>query len=74
MLLKPRQITNNMGRFIMPLMNEGKSAASFYHQEAAQALDMFCYFYLVINHKIANNSVSTEAREKISTYLESSEF
>jgi hypothetical protein len=26
----------------------------------------------VKNHKIANNSATTEAREKISTYLESS--
>ncbi len=37
-------------------------------------LDMFCNFYLVENHKIANNSVITEAREKTSTYLESWEF
>ncbi len=29
---------------------------------------------LVKNHKIANNSATTEAREKISTNLESSEF
>ncbi len=74
MLLKPRQITNNMGRFIMPLMYEGKSAASFCHQEATQALDMFCNFYLLKSQKIANNSVFTEAREKISTDLESLEF
>jgi hypothetical protein len=32
--------------------------------------DMFCNFYLVKNHKIANNSATTKAREKISTYLE----
>ncbi len=31
----------------------------------------FCSFYLVKNHKIANNA---EAREKISTYLESREL
>jgi hypothetical protein len=31
-------------------------------------------FYLVKNHKIANNSATTEAREKISTDLESLEF
>jgi len=36
--------------------------------------DMFCNFYLVKNHKIANNSATTEAREKTSTYLESLEF
>jgi hypothetical protein len=28
----------------------------------------------VKSHKIANNSATTEAREKISTYLESLEF
>jgi hypothetical protein len=33
--------------------------------------DMFCNFYIVKNHKIANNSATIEAREKISTYLES---
>ncbi len=35
---------------------------------------MFCNFYLVKNHKTANNLATTEAREKISTYLESLEF
>jgi hypothetical protein len=35
---------------------------------------MFCNFYLVKNHKIANNLAATEAREKISTYLEYLEF
>jgi hypothetical protein len=29
---------------------------------------------LVKNHKVANNSATTKAREKISTYLESVEF
>ncbi len=32
---------------------------------------MFCNSYLVKNHKIANDSATTKAREKISTYLES---
>ncbi len=41
--------------------NESKSAASFCHQMAALFRDMFCSFYLVKNHKTANN---TEAREK----------
>jgi hypothetical protein len=41
---------------------------------AAWLSDMFCNFYLVKNHKFANNSETTEAREKISTYLESLEF
>ncbi len=52
-------------------MNEGKSAASFYRQVAALVPDMFCNFYLVKNHKTANNSAMTEAKE---TYLESLEL
>jgi hypothetical protein len=36
--------------------------------------DMFCNFYLTKNHKIANNSATTEARLKISTDLESLEI
>jgi hypothetical protein len=35
---------------------------------------MFCNSYLVKNHKIVKNSTTSEAREKISTDLESSEF
>ncbi len=35
---------------------------------------MFCNFYLVKNHKIANNSTTTEAREKVRKDLESLEF
>ncbi len=38
------------------------------------SLDMFCNFYFVKNHKIANNSMTTKAREKICTDLESLEF
>ncbi len=41
---------------------------------AALVQDMFCNFYLVKNHKIANNSATAEARERISTYLEYLEF
>ncbi len=55
-------------------INEGKSAASFCHQLASLVTAMFCNFYLVKNNKIADNSVNTEAREKICTYLESLEF
>ena len=44
--------------------NEGISAASFCHQMAALVPDIFCNFYIVKNHKIANNSATTEAREK----------
>jgi hypothetical protein len=51
-----------------------KSAASFCHQVAALVPHMFCNYYLVKTHKIANNSATTEAREKISTYLKSLEF
>ena len=54
--------------------NEGKSAASFCQQVAAWVSDMFCNFHLVKNHKIANNLAATEAKEKISMYLESLEF
>ncbi len=36
--------------------------------------DMFCGFYRVKTHKNANNSTTTKAREKISTYLEFIEF
>jgi len=35
---------------------------------------MFCNFYLVKNHKIANNSATTEARDKISADLDPVEF
>ncbi len=41
---------------------------------AALVPDMFCNFYVGKNHNIANNSATTEAREKISAYLESFEF
>ncbi len=41
---------------------------------AALVLDMFCKFYLVKNHKIAINSTTTNASEKIKTDLESFEF
>jgi len=54
--------------------NEGISAASFWHQVAALVPDMFYNFYLVKNHKIVNSSLTTDAREKITTYLESLEF
>ncbi len=41
---------------------------------AALVTAMLCDFYLVKNNKIAQNSATTEAREKISTYLEFLEF
>jgi hypothetical protein len=49
----------------------GESAASFCRQVAALFPDMFCDFDLVKNHKIAINSTTTKAREKIRTDLES---
>jgi hypothetical protein len=52
--------------------NEGISAAIFCYQVAAMVPDVFCNFYIVKNHKIDNNSATTEA--KISTYFESLEF
>jgi hypothetical protein len=55
-------------------LNEGKSAASFCRQAAAWFPDMFGNFYVVKNPEIAKNSTTTKAREKISTYLESSKF
>jgi hypothetical protein len=51
--------------------NEGMSAAIFCCQVAAFVSVIYCKFYLVKNDKIANNSATTEAREEISTYLES---
>ncbi len=41
---------------------------------AAWVPDSFCNFYLVKSHKIANNSSTTEAGEKIIVDLESVEF
>jgi hypothetical protein len=35
-----------------------KSGASFCHQVTALVPDMFCNFYFVINHKIADNSAT----------------
>ncbi len=56
------------------LCHKDKSAASSCHQMAALFPYLFHDFYLGNNHKIANKSTNTEAREKISTYLESLEF
>ncbi len=44
--------------------NQDKSAASFCHQVVELGPDMFCDFYLVNIHKIANISTTTRAREK----------
>jgi hypothetical protein len=48
---------------------EGKSASRLCHQVAAWVPDMFYNFYLVKSYKIANNSATNEAREKIITDL-----
>jgi hypothetical protein len=54
--------------------NEGKSAAIFCRQVAAWGTDMFRNFCSVKSHKIADNSATIEAAEKISIDLESVEF
>jgi hypothetical protein len=64
----------NFEQYSFKTLNEGISAVSFCRQVAALVTDIFYNFYLVKNHKIANNSATTEAREKTSTYLESLEF
>jgi hypothetical protein len=56
------------------LANEGKSAANFCLQVAEWVSDMFCNFYFAKNHKIADNSATAKAREKMNTDLESLEF
>jgi hypothetical protein len=43
------------------LSYEGKSAASVCCQAAGLVTDIFYDFYLVKNHKITNNSATTEA-------------
>jgi hypothetical protein len=52
--------------------NQGKSGASFCLYVAAWVSDPFCNF--CENHKIDDNSITTKAREKISTDLELLEF
>ncbi len=42
----------------------GKAAASVCCKVAELVPDMQCNFYLVKNHKIANNQATTEARKK----------
>ncbi len=54
--------------------NQDKSYARLCRQVAAWVPDMFCNLYLVKSHKIANNSATTEAGEKISTNSEYLEF
>jgi len=56
------------------LVNEVISADGLCCLVAALVPDMFCNFYFVKNHKIANNSATTKARGKIRTYLEFLEF
>jgi hypothetical protein len=59
---------------LIDFFNWVKSAARFCPQVAACFPDMFCNFYLVKKQKIAHNSTTTKAREKISTFWESLEF
>jgi hypothetical protein len=46
------------------LPNQDESATRLCRQVAAWVPDMVCNFYFVKSHKIANNSATTEAREK----------
>jgi hypothetical protein len=48
------------------------SAARWEHWSQVPA--MLCNFCFVKNHKIADNSATAEAREKIGAHLESLEF
>ncbi len=58
----------------MSVVVPDKSAAGFCRQAAVWVADRFCSFHLAKNHKIANISTTTKAREKISNDLESFEF
>jgi hypothetical protein len=60
--------------FCQVFFNWDISAASFYRQVAAWFSDIFCNFYLVKNHIIANSATTTEAIEKIRPDLEPLEF
>jgi hypothetical protein len=51
-----------------------KSVTCFYCHVAARVPDIFCSFYFVKKHKIANISTTTAAKQKIITDLESLEF
>ncbi len=55
-------------------IKQDKAVIRICRQVAAWVSGMFCNFYFVKNYKIDNNLVTTEAREKISTDLESLEF
>ncbi len=66
--------TLGYGKACQNAVNRGSSVVSFCSQVAAWVPDMFCSFYLAKHHKIANNSTTTEAKEKISKYWESLEL
>jgi hypothetical protein len=51
--------------------NQDKPAASLCRHVAGSAVDIFCNFCLVRNHRTVNDSRTTKAREKISTGIES---
>ena len=69
-------ITNGTKNYtaVYAITNQDETAAIFCYQVAAWVSDMFCNFNLVKSYKIANNSATTEAREKMNTDLESVEF
>ncbi len=76
--IKLKQTRHYKGLFFLvsywpfnPYINQDKTAPRFYCQVAAQVQDMLSEFYLMKSHKYAINLATTEAREKISTDLES---
>ncbi len=52
----------------------GRKAAIFCQHAAVCVPNTLWNFYLVKNHKIVTNPTATDAREKISAYLESLEL
>jgi hypothetical protein len=74
MTYRTRQLAKNKCQFrIRHKTIKDKSAASFCHHVEAWVLQMFDNFILK-KFKNANNTTTTQAREKISTDLESIEF
>jgi hypothetical protein len=67
---KKRRRTTTTKMFLdKKISNKDKSAARFCRQVASCIWDMFCNFYLMKSHKIANNSTTTDARKNIERRL-----
>jgi hypothetical protein len=67
LILKPSK-AKNIGTVILTIVSIQLAGIQIH------VPDMFCNFYLVKSCKISNNSVTTEARQNLSTDLESLEF